>query len=249
MLQQVVVTAELGQDLVGLFLDDAGARVVVLVDPVAEAHQLDAFFAVLDLADELADVVVALADLLEHLQHGLVGAAVQRAPQRVDAAGDRGEQVGLRRADQPHRRRRTVLLVVGVQDEQHVQRPNDLRVDARRARRAGRTSSAGSSPPTSACCPGRGTADQPTSCRRTRRWWAAWPAAGSWTARPARCPPGRGNPGSTRDSALTALDSTGIGWALRGKPSKNRFRSSCSIVCSWIWRVNLASCSLVGSSP
>ena len=36
------------------------------------------------------------------------------------------------------------------------------------------------------------------------------------------------------ESALTALDSTGIGWALRGKPSKNRLRSSCSIVCSWI---------------
>ena len=32
-----------------------------------------------------------------HLQHRLVGAAVQRAPQRVDAAGDRGEQVGLAR--------------------------------------------------------------------------------------------------------------------------------------------------------
>jgi hypothetical protein len=32
---------------------------------------------------------------------------------------------------------------------------------------------------------------------------------------------------------LTALDSTGIGWALRGKPSKNR-EVLCSGVCRWI---------------
>src|SRR5579875_3140054 len=36
--QEVVVAAELVQDLVGGGLDDLGARVVVLVDPVAEAH-------------------------------------------------------------------------------------------------------------------------------------------------------------------------------------------------------------------
>ena len=78
--QQLVVAAELAEDLVGLLLDDARPRVVVLVDPVAEAHQLDAVFAVLDLLDEVVDVAVGLADLLEHLQHRLVGAAVQRAP-------------------------------------------------------------------------------------------------------------------------------------------------------------------------
>ena len=49
---------------------------------------------VLDLADELVDVAALLTDLFEHLQHGLVGAAVQRTPQRIDAAGDGGEQVG-----------------------------------------------------------------------------------------------------------------------------------------------------------
>src|ERR1700751_5918630 len=60
--QQVVVAAELGQDLVGLFLDDPRSRVIVLVHAVAEAHQFDALFAVLHLADELADVIVALPD-------------------------------------------------------------------------------------------------------------------------------------------------------------------------------------------
>jgi hypothetical protein len=36
------------------------------------------------------------SDLFEHLEHRLVGAAVQRAVQRVDAGRDRREQVGLR---------------------------------------------------------------------------------------------------------------------------------------------------------
>ena len=128
-LQQRVLDAELAEDLVGLLLDDAGARIVVLVDPVPEAHELHAVLAVLDLLDECLDVVVAVADLREHLQNGLVGSAVQRTPEGVDAAGYRREQVGLRRADEPHCRRRAVLLVVGVQDEQHVEGPHDLRVD------------------------------------------------------------------------------------------------------------------------
>ena len=74
------------------------------------------------------DVSAVGADVLEHLEHRLVGATVQRTPQRIDAAGDGREQIGLRRADQPDRGGRAVLLVVGVQDQQHVQRPDDLRV-------------------------------------------------------------------------------------------------------------------------
>ena len=42
---------------------------------------------------------------------------------------ERGEQVGLRGAHQAHRGRRTVLLVVGVQDEQHVEGLGDLGID------------------------------------------------------------------------------------------------------------------------
>ena len=41
---------------------------------------------------------------------------------------DRGEEVGVRGADQPDRGRRAVLLVVGVQDEQHVQRLDQVGV-------------------------------------------------------------------------------------------------------------------------
>jgi hypothetical protein len=62
-----------------IFLMILARGVVVLVDAVAEAHQ--AAFAGLHLLDELGDVVDR-ADLVEHPQHGLVGAAVQRAVER-----------------------------------------------------------------------------------------------------------------------------------------------------------------------
>ncbi|SKU61812.1 Uncharacterised protein [Mycobacteroides abscessus subsp. abscessus] len=40
-----------------------------------------------------------------------------------------------------------------------------------------------------------------------------------------------------------------MGCALRGKPSKNRLRSSCSSVWRWILVVKSSSCCGVGSSP
>ena len=128
-IEHLVVAAELAEDLVGLFLDDARTRVVVLVHPVAEAHQLHAVLPVLHLADELLHVAALGADLLQHLQHRLVGSTVQRPPQGIDPAGDRGEQVGLRRTHQADRRSGAVLLMVGMQDQQHVQRADDLRID------------------------------------------------------------------------------------------------------------------------
>lgn len=67
-------------------------------------------------------------DAFEHLQHRLVGATVQRAPQGADRGGDRGEHVRLRGADETHRGRRTVLLVVRVQDQQLVERGDHDRV-------------------------------------------------------------------------------------------------------------------------
>ena len=107
------------EDVVAGLLDDLGARVVVLVDAVAEAHQ--PLVAVLHALDEVGDVLLVL-DPAQHPQHGLVGAAVERAVERADAAGDRGVGVDLRGADRADGVRRAVLLVVGVQDEQHVER-------------------------------------------------------------------------------------------------------------------------------
>ena len=85
------------------------------------------------------------------------------------------------RADEADRGGRAVLLVVGVEDEEQVERLGDGRGRPRTARPGRRTSSGGSSRRSRASCPGRGRAGRSTSCRRRRRWSAAWPAGGSWT--------------------------------------------------------------------
>ena len=75
--------------------------------------------------------------LFQHVQAGFVGAAVGRAPQAGHAGGDGRKRVGARGGAQAHGRGGGVLLVVGVQDEDAVQRALDHRVDhvvfARRA--------------------------------------------------------------------------------------------------------------------
>ena len=107
------------EHLVGHLLDELGARIVRLVHPVAEAHQPAP--ARLHLLDEARDVLL-LADLVQHLQHGLVGAAVERAVQGGDARADGGERIHVRGADRAHGAGRAVLLVIGVQDEQDLER-------------------------------------------------------------------------------------------------------------------------------
>src|SRR3954451_24089695 len=113
------------EDLLDVLLDDPGARVEVLVHAVAEAHQL--LLAVLHGLEEVRDVLGG-ADPVEHLQHGLVRAAVQRAVESADAGRTGGVGIHLRRADVANRARRAVLLVIGVQDPEHVERALDARV-------------------------------------------------------------------------------------------------------------------------
>ena len=67
-------------------------------------------------------------DPAEHPQRRLVGAAVERAVQRGHARGDRRVRVDLGGADAAHRARRAVLLVVGVEDEQDVERVLEPRI-------------------------------------------------------------------------------------------------------------------------
>ena len=122
--EQRVLAGDL-EHLVGGALDDRRPRVVVLVDAVAEALQPG--LARLHLGDERLDVVVA-ADLLEHLDDRLVGPAVAGAVEGRGrrCGGDVG--VGVGAADDPHGGGRAVLLVVGVEDEQHVEGPGQHRV-------------------------------------------------------------------------------------------------------------------------
>jgi len=114
------------QQRVRVLLGDLGARVVALVDAVPEAHQLDAVDLVLDAVHVVGGVATLGLDPLEHLQDRLVGAAVQRAVQGVDAADDGRVQRGLGRADHAHRGGGAVLLVVGVEHQEHVEGLGDL---------------------------------------------------------------------------------------------------------------------------
>ena len=119
---------ELLQHLVGGLLHHLRARVVILVDAVAEAHQPERVVLVLGAGDIFGDAL-RVADLAQHVERRLVGAAVRRAPQAGDARGDAGERVGARRTGQPDGRGRRILLMVGVEDEDPPHRILDDRVD------------------------------------------------------------------------------------------------------------------------
>ncbi len=88
---------------------------------MAEAHQTEVVVLVLGALDG-GFHLVRRTDFFEHLQHGFVGAAVCRAPQRRDAGSDGCIWIGARRAHQTHRGRGCVLLVIGVQDKKQIQR-------------------------------------------------------------------------------------------------------------------------------
>ena len=84
------------EDFVRGLLDDRGARVVVLVDAVPKSHELDAVFAILDLADEGIHSATSSVNVLEHVENGLVGSTVQWAEERVNTGRDRSKHVGVR---------------------------------------------------------------------------------------------------------------------------------------------------------
>ena len=93
---------------------------------MAEAHQ--AALTRLDRLDERGNLVER-ADLTEHPHDRLVGSAVQRSVEGRRGARRRGVRVGAARPDNAHRRGAAVLLVVGVEDEQHVHRPREHGID------------------------------------------------------------------------------------------------------------------------
>ena len=67
-------------------------------------------------------------DFLEHFEHGLVGAAVERTPQGADAGRGGGEEVGAAGGDHAHGGGGAVLLVIGVEQENQVERLDDFRL-------------------------------------------------------------------------------------------------------------------------
>ena len=134
--QRIVGLAELRQHLVAHRADDRRARIEVLVDAMAEAHQAEVVVLVLGLGQILRHVLDG-ADLLEHREHRFVRAAVRRTPQRRDAGGDRCVRIRAGAAGETHGRGAGVLLVIGVQDEQQIERLRSHRIDVVRLARHG----------------------------------------------------------------------------------------------------------------
>ncbi len=101
--------------------DDPRARIEILVEPVTEAHQSNVIGFVLDPGQKSIDLGDR-AYLLQHVEHGLIGTAVRRSPERRYSGGNRRVGVRAGASGQAHRGRTGVLLVIGMQDEQQVER-------------------------------------------------------------------------------------------------------------------------------
>src|SRR5579885_3434870 len=117
--KRLVADAERVEHLVAGFPQHGGARVVVLVDAVAEAHEPRMAVLLLDALQKLRNSLLG-ADLGQHLQDRLVGAAMGGAPERGDAGSYAGEGIGTGRAGDAHRRGGRILLVIGMEDEDAV---------------------------------------------------------------------------------------------------------------------------------
>src|SRR5260370_24171140 len=106
------------EDFVSDVLDDAGARIVILVDAMAESHELD--FTGLDALDELRNLLYR-ADLHEHAQHFFVRAAVERSVEGSHRRGGGGARLDVGTANAADGVGGTVLFVVGMKREQNVE--------------------------------------------------------------------------------------------------------------------------------
>ena len=100
-------------------LEMRGARVERLVNAMADAHDL---FLLRQAFGDVGVHLVERADFLEHFDDALVGAAVQRAFERADGAGDGGIHVAQRGDGDAGAEGGGVHAVVGMQHVAQVQR-------------------------------------------------------------------------------------------------------------------------------
>ena len=96
-----------------------GARIVIFVDAMAEAHQYCfAGFHALDVRGNVGE----RADFEQHAEDFFVGAAVERAVERGRGGGGGRVGIDVRTSHAAHGVRGTILFVVGVQDEENIER-------------------------------------------------------------------------------------------------------------------------------
>src|SRR5690242_11562827 len=113
------------EDFISNVFDDAGAGIVVLVDAMAEAHEFD--FTGFNALDELRDFLNG-ADLHEHAENFFIGAAMERTIESGDGGSGCRIRIDVRAADASNGIGGAILLVVGVQDEEHIESALESRV-------------------------------------------------------------------------------------------------------------------------
>ena len=60
--------------------------------------------------------------LFEHLDHGHIGTAMRGTPKRTDTRRDGCEKISATRCDHAHGGGRTILLMIGVEHEEEIER-------------------------------------------------------------------------------------------------------------------------------
>ena len=124
--EQRILDPHRGEDALGRLAQDARTRVVVFVNAVAEAHE--AALAFLGGFDRFVSVIPGGLDVLEHFDDCRIGSAVKRAPERTHPGRNTGKEVGPARRDHAHGGSTAVLLVIGVEQKNEIERIDDFRL-------------------------------------------------------------------------------------------------------------------------
>ena len=86
--EEWVGDAEFVEDLFGHFAEDGGAGVKVFVDAVAKSHESEGAVFVFGHSDVFLVVATVVVNELKHFKDGLVGTAVEGAPEGADTGGN-----------------------------------------------------------------------------------------------------------------------------------------------------------------
>ena len=109
------------------FLDDLRPGIVVFVHPVAEAHEPELGFLSLAISMYFCRFRPSAMIISSMLMQASL-APPCHSPQSANARR-RWPKTGSRcSTDHPHRRRAAILAVIGVQDQQQIQRIDEIRV-------------------------------------------------------------------------------------------------------------------------
>ena len=127
--QQRIINAQFVEHLFGHFPENCGTWVKVFVNAVTEAHEAEVTGFVLGHHDVFFVIAPVVVNHLQHFENCLVRTAVQWSPEGADAGRDGGKNIGAAAGDNSHGGSAAVLLVICVQNQEHVQGLHEDRID------------------------------------------------------------------------------------------------------------------------